>query len=64
MNKETSIALQEYTKSLVPAVLDILEAANCNPKLCSSLRSTIYSKRDSFILMNSNLEARTYEPKN
>jgi hypothetical protein len=56
---------QEITKfstELVASVCDLLEATNANPKVVASVRSLIYSKRDSFILMNlESMEARPYD---
>ena len=48
VQKETTEALNGFCRELVAKVLDLLEAANTNPKLCSLVRETIYDSKDRF----------------
>jgi len=57
-------AVTRFAVELVASVLELMEGANCNPKLCASVRQTVYSRRDSFILKNLTGADRTYDKAN
>jgi len=48
--KELTEALNGLSREIVAKVLDLLEVANCNQKLCNLVRDTIYDSKNKFEL--------------